>query len=332
MLLTILTAVVLAAQIPAAADAGAIRFDTHVLPILEQHCVECHRASHVDARGRMRQPKGDLRLDSRAGILAGGSDGAAIVAGQPGDSSLYQRIALPADDPDVMPKDADPLSQREIELIRRWIEEGADLGAWQVDGDAPTSGAPLGDPAPPLPGRFAPLVALGAPLRPLDAATLRSAAGDKAMITPVLPDGPLLRVAFPSHEGEIGDADLRALLRIKQHITELDLGRTGITDRALDAIADMPNLTRLDLSRTAVTSQGLARLAPLPELRALNLYETAVDDQGMAAIAAIARLEQVHLYGAEVTAEGVAGLRQRRPDLRVQCALVLPDAAAARDD
>ncbi|MDB6140291.1 MAG: hypothetical protein JWO94_3363, partial [Verrucomicrobiaceae bacterium] len=54
----------------------------------------------------------------------GESEGKPVVAGKPEDSDLYKLLVID-DDSDRMPKKADPLSQEEIGLIKRWIAEGA---------------------------------------------------------------------------------------------------------------------------------------------------------------------------------------------------------------
>ena len=52
-----------------------------------------------------------------------------IVAGDPEKSELYQRLVLPAGDKKLMPKGGDPLPKDKIELIAKWIKEGAVLPA-----------------------------------------------------------------------------------------------------------------------------------------------------------------------------------------------------------
>ena len=58
-------------------------FETNVRPLLAENCYACH--------GDEKQ-KGGLRLDSREAILTGGESGAAIVAGNSGDSLLLQAV------------------------------------------------------------------------------------------------------------------------------------------------------------------------------------------------------------------------------------------------
>ncbi|MEZ6017084.1 MAG: DUF1553 domain-containing protein [Planctomycetota bacterium] len=101
----------------AQAPAGdPIDFDRDVLPILSDHCVQCHGP---DAAAR----KADLRLDVRDDVLFVAEPGAAA------DSALYQRISH-ADPARRMPPADFPrqLTPAKIEALRRWIDEGV---AWE---------------------------------------------------------------------------------------------------------------------------------------------------------------------------------------------------------
>ena len=86
--------------------------------VLQRSCTRCH-----DARKR----KGELRLDREALALAGGAEGPGIVRGSRADSLVFTRISLPRDHDDFMPSKGQPLSEAEVELVGRWIDQGA---AW----------------------------------------------------------------------------------------------------------------------------------------------------------------------------------------------------------
>lgn len=97
--------------------AATVDFVKEVKPLLELHCVKCHGPE---------RPKGGLRLDTHAGALKGGDDGAALVAGKPAESSLYTTTVLPADHDDVMPPPKEGrLNKAETDTLKAWIEEGA---------------------------------------------------------------------------------------------------------------------------------------------------------------------------------------------------------------
>ena len=113
-----------------------VDFEKQILPILEERCMKCHREPYEDARGRIKKPKGGLRLDTPEEIIAFKNDDgeANIVPGKPDESTFVKLIMLPEDDDDVMPPEgkADHLSDEEIALVKKWITEGPTFGDWKV--------------------------------------------------------------------------------------------------------------------------------------------------------------------------------------------------------
>ncbi|WP_053333675.1 PSD1 and planctomycete cytochrome C domain-containing protein [Gemmatimonas phototrophica] len=100
---------------PAAAQSNDDFFETRVRPVLARQCAECH--SEARTRGR-------LRVTSRAELLAGGKSGPAIVPGDPNASLLIKAIRHEIAKME-MPRDAPPLSPREIEGLVEWVKMGA---------------------------------------------------------------------------------------------------------------------------------------------------------------------------------------------------------------
>jgi len=99
--------------------AEPVDFQRDVRPILSANCFACHGP---DEQTR----EADLRLDMRAEAMADLGGHAAIVPGDPGASELIARIAT--DDPiDVMPppESKKSLKPEEIEILRKWIADGA---------------------------------------------------------------------------------------------------------------------------------------------------------------------------------------------------------------
>lgn len=96
-----------------------IRFDRDVRPILSDQCFQCHGP---DAKTR----EAELRLDQRDDAIAERDGVAAIVDGHPDRSELIRRI-VSADSEERMPPAATgkQLNAREIEVLRRWIHQGA---------------------------------------------------------------------------------------------------------------------------------------------------------------------------------------------------------------
>jgi len=96
--------------------AEKIDFAQDVKPILESACLSCHGPE---------KPKGDLRLDTKAGAMKGGKKGVVIVPGKATDSPLYKSTTLAAGDEDIMPPKGNPLAKAQTEVLRTWIEQGA---------------------------------------------------------------------------------------------------------------------------------------------------------------------------------------------------------------
>ena len=94
-----------------------INFEAQVRPLLLRACVECHRANNQE---------GGLRLDDRTAALAGGDSGRILQPGDPAGSELIRRISLPPGDPEIMPAIGDPLTPQQIELLKSWVQQGAE--------------------------------------------------------------------------------------------------------------------------------------------------------------------------------------------------------------
>ena len=97
--------------------AGLDFFEAKIRPVLVEHCYKCHS---VEAG----KSKGDLLLDSREAIRAGGDRGPAVVPGDPEASLLLTAISHA--DPDLkMPPKKERLPEAVIDDIRTWIRMGA---------------------------------------------------------------------------------------------------------------------------------------------------------------------------------------------------------------
>lgn len=109
-----------------------VDFEEQILPILKNRCFSCHSAPKANPNGITTQPKGGVQLDSANGI-ENSSHGDVIIAGEPDDSLLYQRITLPEGETGIMPpsEEGQPLTKTQTDLIRQWIEQGANFGNWQ---------------------------------------------------------------------------------------------------------------------------------------------------------------------------------------------------------
>lgn len=96
-----------------------IKFNRDIRPILSEKCLHCHGADPATREA-------DLRLDDQRDVLKRRDDYHIIDLKEPQQSELLKRI-LSTDTADKMPPEdsGKELSRQEMELIERWIKQGA---------------------------------------------------------------------------------------------------------------------------------------------------------------------------------------------------------------
>ncbi len=104
-------------QLPAALD-RTVDYLTEIQPLLKKSCYSCH--------GQEKQ-EGGLRLDVRKHALQGSDQGAVMIPGKAGSSSLLVLVAGLDEDRGRMPPDGEgtPLAREQIALLRSWVDQGA---------------------------------------------------------------------------------------------------------------------------------------------------------------------------------------------------------------
>lgn len=112
---------------PPDTPAATVDFASQIQPLLSKKCFACHGPDESSRKGK-------LRLDSFADATAARRDRAAVVPGNPEASELLRRITT-HDPDDVMPPPEmkNSLKPEEVEILRRWIAQGADYSphwAW----------------------------------------------------------------------------------------------------------------------------------------------------------------------------------------------------------
>jgi hypothetical protein len=285
---------------------AVVDFKKEVWPILEDRCVECHKAPY-ELNGELKKPKAGLRLDGAAYVMHGGDDGPVVVANHPSRSPLYQRVILPDDDDDHMPPKGDPLSHRQKEVLRKWIAQGVDFGKWAgaTDGVDELVKMKKLNTSDFTPEHIKFYNDLSSGLEPLPANELARIAKETGlMIRPIGIGSPLVEVRVVTAPFEIGDSEVKRLLPLAGHLAKLDLRNTGITERSLIDIASFSKLTELNLRGTKIGDSGLSKLSALPTLQMLNLCETEVSDKGLGWLKKVKSLRQVFLWDSKVSSEG----------------------------
>ncbi|MCI0524054.1 MAG: PSD1 and planctomycete cytochrome C domain-containing protein [Acidobacteria bacterium] len=97
------------------AQTRGVDFRRDIEPIFRANCYNCHGEKKASAQ---------LRLDNKQLAMKGGISGAIIAPGNSKGSRLLKRLRGEGDEAQ-MPIGGDPLKPAQIELIRKWIDQGA---------------------------------------------------------------------------------------------------------------------------------------------------------------------------------------------------------------
>jgi mono/diheme cytochrome c family protein len=89
-------------------------FETKIRPLLAEHCYACHGQDEQES---------DLRLDTFAGMIGGGTSGPAMTPGKPEESLIYSAVTY-KDEFLQMPPEG-KLPDEQIALLQEWINQGA---------------------------------------------------------------------------------------------------------------------------------------------------------------------------------------------------------------
>jgi hypothetical protein len=100
-------------------EAKALTYQADIKPILDQHCVECHK------EGAEGTQKSGLLLDTYAATMRGTRFGPVVIPGESINSTLYRLVTGKADPTLRMPHDRSPLPEDIVTKLKDWIDQGA---------------------------------------------------------------------------------------------------------------------------------------------------------------------------------------------------------------
>ena len=102
-----------------AAETTAPSFKESVLPIFEQHCIQCHSEGHVGFQSI------GLDLTTYQSVMNGSQKGRAVIPMQPQMSPLVKVLDWSKNTYPHMPANQHQLDKKDVETISAWIAAGA---------------------------------------------------------------------------------------------------------------------------------------------------------------------------------------------------------------
>lgn len=278
-------------------------FADAIFPILDSKCTSCHNK---------KKNKGKLLLTSFDDLMKGGEDGPAITPGSLVSSELYRRITLPPDHKEFMPsKGKKPLTETQVAILEWWIENGA-----------PRSGlVSTFKPSEDMVKVFQEFYGLGKSKAEdltgpqADTAILNSIGKQGFIVHRLSSTSNLLEASLP--KGGSTDIDMKSLLGLKDQLVWLQLSNSGVSDKDLEAIGQLPNLIKLNLNHNDISDKGARYLKNLSKLEYLNLYATHVSDSSVVPLMSLPRLKELYFWQTKVTANYLETLKPYRPNLKI---------------
>jgi cytochrome c len=103
----------------AACSPRNVSYSADVQPVLKKYCLECHTpgGAGYNASG--------FDMSSYETLMKGGKYGAFVLPGDPLTSTLNMLVEGRADPSIRMPHGREKLGEREIEVLKVWVQEGA---------------------------------------------------------------------------------------------------------------------------------------------------------------------------------------------------------------
>ncbi|MCR6721877.1 MAG: chitobiase/beta-hexosaminidase C-terminal domain-containing protein [Chitinophagaceae bacterium] len=266
---------------PNAALAEAMVFDDVVKPIIESKCINCHNSQKA---------KGELILETHEQILKGGKSGLLWETQQPGEGLLMKRLLLPVEDKKHMPPKGKPqLTEQEIEIIKQWIEKGANFNQKLID-------LPVDDKLYQLAAaKFESGVPEVYSFASADVATVQSLNTENRVVLAEALNSPALTVSF-FNSTKFQSEQLKELSKIKEQIVSLDLTRMPLGSDDMKTISQFTNLRRLHLGFTPVKAEDLKLIKELKNLRTLTLSGTNINASQLAVLKELPKLSQVYTW------------------------------------
>ena len=129
------------ASAPSAVGAESVKFNRDIRPILADNCFACHGPDASDAKAGLQLHS----FETATAPIGERRNRQALAPGDRATSELWKRVSSKDPDEQMPPPDSNHrLSSREIEILGRWIDQGAAYeGHWSFEPVAAPAGASI---------------------------------------------------------------------------------------------------------------------------------------------------------------------------------------------
>ena len=261
-----------------------------VRPVLDNKCVKCHNPS---------KSKGGLLMHNAESLLKGGKSGAIFFANNSLQSHLYSYLVLPLEDELHMPpKGNSQLKKHEVELIKYWIDSGANFERFYNTKESEEVLLANLLSFFPKPTQIVSVPSLS-DLEKLQNLNFRIERNSN--------ENNFIEAKFLGED--IQTKHLNALLKIKNQLIKLDLSNTNLNDRQISKIKKLEKLTYLKINNTEITDKGL--LSINKSIKSLNLNNTLVSYNGLNSFLVSSEVKNLYLWNTKISNDQESILKDR---------------------
>lgn len=254
-------------------------FKDLVQPIFETKCIACHKEGKI---------KGELRMDHMEGIQKGGKSGTFVLAGNPDESLLIQRIHLPLENEEHMPpKNKLQLTDEELEILRLWVAGGASLDQKVTE---LSQEEPLFQLAS---NRFSAQKTYTFPAA--DSDDIEELNNFFRKVKPVFPGSPALEVAYFG-ASTFDPNSLSELKKVGKQVVKINLNRMPLEKVDLLFLSGFQNLEEIQLNFSGITAEHLKGLTGIKTLRSLAVSGNSLGQAGLEELRKITQLKRLYIW------------------------------------
>jgi hypothetical protein len=272
---------------------------THIIqPLLNNKCTVCHNND---------DKKGGLTLEQYSDLFNEADHNLPVKAGDLNASELFTRVSLPVNHEKAMPPRGSGLGYTEIQMLKYWIENGADsLAIFNSDTMSKE------------------LIALinrdyGLDFSPkpyyekikvdrLDEEVFAQLNSSGFRVNYLSEANFLLDVAFENDS--ISKVQIELLNKVSDHTTVLKLSDCKLTDSLLQEITPMKHLTRIDLNNNKLSDGLVPFLIKHEHLETANLNGTNLTSESLRDLLTTFNELRVYVRNTKITQEELASLKQ----------------------
>ena len=278
----------------------------HILkPLFENKCMECHNAENS---------KGGLNLEGYSALFKEADHAQPIIPRNPNTSELFTRVSLPADHEKAMPPRGSGFGYTDIQILKYWIENGADsLATFNSD--------EMGKELIALLNRdygldFTPIPYYDkVKVDSLDEGSLNQLRNSGFRVNYLSETNFLLDVTFINDT--INAAQIELLNKVSDHVTVLKLVDCNLTDELVNGLLPMEHLTRLDVSNNSLSDTMVLFLTKNEHLESVNLSNTNITSEGLRTLLSSIGKLRTYVRNTKITTEDLSNLEQTYPNAKI---------------